>query len=962
DDIVLGKFDHTGGLAEGTSYSRTETMFGPASGSGRYNVFVITDSGKVVFENGNETNNSASAPSQFDLMPFPYADLKMISVNAPATAQSGNLLTVTWVVRNDGIGRTDLTQWSDIVTLARNADGTNAVTSVAFDHIGVLEVGGQYERTASLTLPNTLSGTFYVMVKTSGPYEFIFNNSLNIGFAGPVIISQSPSPDLFVTSISAPTSANESDSIDITWTVRNIGLATAAGSWTDTVFLRKPGMDPADPATPRPIVLGSFTYSTAVDPGISYTRTERFKLPARIEGLWQVVVTTDQSDRLYEGNPEPANNTTADDATILLSLLPRPDLQVQTMTAPDTVTAGSTAAVSFTVVNRGPVATSTPHWVDRVYLSLDNKPGADDILLATVDNGSALDKDEAYTSTTSSAIIPERFRGHGYFLVIADADGAVDEYPAVNENNNYAVKEVFVQAQPLADLVTSAVIVPVQAVYSSEISIRFTVTNNGSATTNRSSWTDTVWIAKDPTRPSPGPRSVLTQDGSPILITGNDAIQLGTFSHSGALAVGDSYDQIVKVRIPADIISGVYYITAWADAYDAVLEDQLAINVNPDDPTTVDSSNFKGHAIDIIGAPVLPLPDLQVTSITTNGTVDSPASINKPLVVSWTVRNFGEGVAVGVSGTWYDNVYVHDTPNLTDPGAKVWFMGSFERLNSLDPLASYTQTKTFDLSPATKGLYVTVYADANPFVFVIEDYSPETIHELNNTRTVSTAVVAFPADLVVTSITVPAQNFSGEETEITWTVRNDGAAIWSGTRLWSDKVWISPDPVFGSRAIPVATEVHAAGSGLAHGESYTESAKIRVPAGFDGPYFIYVATDQNTAAPITPGSTEAQSGENDYTRGYYGSHVYEGFADNNNNLRTPIDVIYREPDLKISVLTLPSGPLFSGQEVTVTFTVVNQGTRDTREWAWYDRLYLSLDPSLDKTDLQLGTFTHLGGL
>ena len=222
-----------------------------------------------------------------------------------------------------------------------------------------------------------------------------------------------------------------------------------------------------------------------------------------------------------------------------------------------------------------------------------------------------------------SAVIPDRFRGVGYFLVIADADGAVDEYPAVNESNNYAVKQVIVGAQPLADLVTSGVIVPVQAVYGSEITLRFTVTNNGSAVTNRSSWYDTVWIAKDPTRPSPGPRSVLSQEGSPILISGNDARQLGTFSHSGALEVGDSYEQIVTVRIPADLVSGVYYITAWADAYDAVFEDQLAINVNPDDPTTLESSNFKGHAIDIIGAPVLPLPDLRVISVTTNTTEDT---------------------------------------------------------------------------------------------------------------------------------------------------------------------------------------------------------------------------------------------------------------------------------------------------------------------------------------------------
>ena len=46
----------------------------------------------------------------------------------------------------------------------------------------------------------------------------------------------------------------------------------------------------------------------------------------------------------------------------------------------------------------------------------------------------------------------------------------------------------------------------------------------------------------------------------------------------------------------------------------------------------------------------------------------------------------------------------------------------------------------------------------------------------------------------------------------------------------------------------------------------------------------------------------------------------------------------------------------SGQTVAVTFTVTNQGTRDTREQTWVDRVFLSQDPSLDRNDLLLGEF------
>ncbi|MBI3350329.1 MAG: putative Ig domain-containing protein, partial [Burkholderiales bacterium] len=322
------------------------------------------------------------------------------------------------------------------------------------------------------------------------------------------------------------------------------------------------------------------------------------------------------------------------------------------------------------------------------------------------------------------------------------------------------------------------------------------------------------------------------------------------------------------------------------------------------------------------------------------------------MTISWTVRNIGEGQAVGVGGTWYDYVFAHDTADISDPNAKVWFLGAFERVNSLDALQSYTQTRSFNLAPSLKGLHVSVIADGNPIApFVIES------NEGNNVKTVDAPVVARPADLKVTSIVTQPVNYSGEKTSVTWTVRNDGADVWSGTHLWSDRVYISPDPTFGNRAISMGSFVHAAGGGLASGQSYSTTADITVPAGWDGPYYIYVFTD---AAP-EPNAAEAASGKNSDAYAFYGGSVYEGAAATNNMGRADIAITYREPDLKISQISVP-GALTSGQTVAVSFTVTNQGTRDTRQWGWADRIYLSRDPSLDNSDLQLASFTHLGGL
>src|SRR5207249_1166309 len=149
--------------------------------------------------------------------------------------------------------------------------------------------------------------------------------------------------------------------------------------------------------------------------------------------------------------------------------------------------------------------------------------------------------------------------GDVFLLVSTDGGGnAVDEYP--NENNNAATAPLYVVPLPLSDLVTSDVVAPTQAVEGSELEVRYTVANRGSGPTDKTAWTDTVWLTHDKTRPHPG---------------GNAGILLGMFQHTGGLAVGESYDQVVKVTLPEKLPSGTYYITPWSDALDVVLEDTL---------------------------------------------------------------------------------------------------------------------------------------------------------------------------------------------------------------------------------------------------------------------------------------------------------------------------------------------------------------------------------------------------
>ena len=182
-------------------------------------------------------------------------------------------------------------------------------------------------------------------------------------------------------------------------------------------------------------------------------------------------------------------------------------------------------------------------------------------------------------------------------------------------------------------------VAPTQAVVGSQIEVRYTVTNLGSATTNTDTWHDTIWLAHDRTRPTNG-------------------ILLGTFEHTGALEVNEGYDQTVHVTIPDNLPSGQYFITPWSDSYDAVLEDTLATNINPDDPHELDNNNYKARPIGIIGVEASPAPraDYAVTSVL--GPAQSYAGDS--YTATWTVGNLGPGD--NGNGSWTEAVYLSDQP------------------------------------------------------------------------------------------------------------------------------------------------------------------------------------------------------------------------------------------------------------------------------------------------------------
>ena len=199
---------------------------------------------------------------------------------------------------------------------------------------------------------------------------------------------------------------------------------------------------------------------------------------------------------------------------------------------------------------------------------------------------------------------------------------------------------------------------------------------------------------------------------------------------------------------------------------------------------------------------------------------------------------------------------------------------------------------------------------------------------------------------------------------MTWTVTNFGAPVWAGTQYWNDLVYVSPDPTFiQSRATFLKAFAHTNTQALGANQSYTNSQTVTLPPGIGGKvdpitYYIYVETDQ-----LPPNPADGEFVDYPESVQFYQAHVYEGEGPNetNNQGSAPLPVYYREPDLFVNNVILPTAAPYAGATIPVSWTVINQGTRDTRVGNWTDGVWLSPFPSIDRNQsIFLGNFQHSG--
>ena len=172
-------------------------------------------------------------------------------------------------------------------------------------------------------LPQQISGPYTIAVRTDSGQAVLEPDTRYDNIKTAAIAIATAAADLAVDTITVPAAARTGETIDIAWTVRNVGNgATDAASWTDRIVLST-----GTTIDSSSIVLGNVVHAGAVAANGSYTGHLSVAIPNSIVGTYNVFVVSDVGQQVYE-NGRLTNNIGKSTGTISVVSSVAPDLFV----------------------------------------------------------------------------------------------------------------------------------------------------------------------------------------------------------------------------------------------------------------------------------------------------------------------------------------------------------------------------------------------------------------------------------------------------------------------------------------------------------------------------------------------------------------------------------------------------------------------------------------------------------
>ncbi|MDB6172921.1 MAG: hypothetical protein JWL59_2232, partial [Chthoniobacteraceae bacterium] len=679
DDIVIGTIPHVGALASGGSYIETSTLTIPDGIAGEYYLIVEADAGNAVNEFLLEGDNVTVSNATLHVVRAAYPDLvpEAVVING---ALSSSALNLSWKTANRGTGSA-AQPWKEHVVV-RNLTSELVLLDTEREISTVLAAGAVLAQSLDISILSAGRYQASIVVDSrekifefdeSGHTTAEHNNSGQTIFDVPL--------DLQISDLAVETAGplRSGSLVVIRWNDRNSGLLPASGSWSDKVTV-------LNKTTGATLLNTELYYDVsslgAITGGQTRPRQYSFQIPDGAAGVGELLFTiiADCNGQVVEFDPvSPAetNNTASRIETSVIA--PYPDLIIESINAPASVSTDIAFEVNWTAANRGTAAATGP-WVDRIYLSADGLVGNDILLGQFVNAGNLVAGEIAGRAQTVTIPRAAVAAGNYHIVVIADVLNSIVEENETN-NSTLDLQSVAVSVTPIPDLIVQSISIPAGVRSGQTIHVQWTVRNVGTGPASGSAWHDQVFLSTDQIADSLDQWKV-------------------EIANPKALLPGESYVSGTDLKVPAGY-SGTYYVIVKADSGHALIE----------------ANDGNNSEVSVAAIQLSPPPDLRVSSVTAppNGVA------NQEILVSWTVVNGGSGPVPADESSWQDAIYLSSQPVLDINTATL--LGTFAHSGELAQNATYTrQDQAVKIAPGISGNY---------YIFVAADRANEVYESLN---------------------------------------------------------------------------------------------------------------------------------------------------------------------------------------------------------------------------------------
>ncbi len=854
----------------------------------------------------NPCAQTSGPVQQFSLVPLP--DLMVSNVQAPSAAFSGQSVSISWKVSNNGPGRTTLNQkWTDAVFLSfdsmpnftippnTNPGAWNQLNFPvrplligAVPNVSALDSGGSYTNSLNFTLPVNYNWPLYAYVITNyypdgnAPFETTRAND-TANAPAPIIVTLSPTPDLRTDSVFITSSAFSGSTVNVGYKVRNYGVTTPAGNnWADKIYLSKDPFFDVNTAVllTLPKANGTYYYNAAqaiisgggqLQQDSSYSRSVPVVIPNFIFGTYFIYVVTDANNQVYEGSLE-NNNTNSNQIQIFLT--PTPNLAVSTLSAPTSASTTQPFSINWKIKNLGyydNLQKNQGHYLDTLYHC-----------------------STCYVPYCSPP--PSNCNNCVYYCPPRQPGYSVKD--SLGYGSSHWTDNVYLSADSSGLNVGNSVFI---------------------GTMSHSNPNETGVNFDDATSlPHFQYNGIQFQAGQPYLgvfLFNGSGIPDGAnprsydVNTSTAINTGSVFPGTINFNVPDNLQQGNYYVYVLANADSGVYEYPAQRQIRRSDAISVTR------------------PDVTVPSVS----VPANAISGQTITISYSVLNSGPGSVF--NHTRRDFIYMSTSP-VFDASAQLISSPSFVENMPINVQVNHQVSYAIPINiSGTRYFYV--YAN--------RDSSFRETNQKNNLSLNTAAMsitLAQTSNLIVSNIAMPDTVFSVTGFPFSYTVPNNGAGVTSGT--WTDSIFVSCSSSFNPATVyGIAARTH--NEVITSGGSYTDTFNLQIPFTFD----INNCFGQNNSPAYFFVKTNANNG------------LYEGSGGNNNNvLGTGLKTIINP--LVDHIVTSVTGADSSsvGRSYSVTWSVKNIGYNpgNASYSSWYDAVYFSTDTVLNGHAVFAGNF------